>query len=602
LAQLTVQLRDFLGREAGSAGLLLGATVFALLWANSPWSASYERLWSTEIAVRIGDAELLMDLRHWVNDGLMVVFFLVIGLELRREVSVGELTDRRGLVVPTIAAVGGLVVPAALYLALNPSGPDANGWGVVIGTDTAFLFGVLALVGPTSPTQLRVFLLAITIIDDVLAVSVIGVVYSESIDVAALLLAIVCVVVLALLGRWGVWQAGIYLLVGTVLWVATLESGLHPTIAGMVAGLAIAARPPQRADVERAASLVRAFTQSPLPSVGRSAKLGLQRSVSVNERLQEDLHWLTTLVIVPVFALANAGVDLRGGVLGDALGSRLTWGVVVGLVVGKFVGVGGAALGAARLRLGRLPQGVGKGQVLGGAALSGIGFTVSLLIASLAFEVPVQRDRATVGVLLAGVLSALVGWAVFKAAAVFLGERSASLPMVLVRDVELGRDHILGRGDAPLTLVEYADFECPFCGRATGVVREVRERLGDRVRYVFRHLPLPDVHEHAEEAGSAVEAAGAQGKFWEMHDLLFKHQGQLQIEDLVGYAATLDLDVERFLRDLSDERHADRVREDVADAEASGARGTPTFFVNGRRHVGPWHAENLIEALMRSAD
>jgi protein-disulfide isomerase len=227
---------------------------------------------------------------------------------------------------------------------------------------------------------------------------------------------------------------------------------------------------------------------------------------------------------------------------------------------------------------------------------------VSLLIASLAFDAPVQRDRATVGVLLAGVLSALVGWAVFKAAAVYLGERSASLPMVLVRDVELGRDHILGREDAPLTLVEYADFECPFCGRATGVVREVRERLGDRVRYVFRHLPLPDVHEHAEEAGSAAEAAGAQGRFWEMHDLLFEHQGQLQLEDLVGYAATLALDVERFVRDLSDERHAVRVREDVADAEASGARGTPTFFVNGRRHVEPWHAENLIEALVRSGD
>jgi protein-disulfide isomerase len=381
------------------------------------------------------------------------------------------------------------------------------------------------------------------------------------------------------------------------MWVATLESGLHPTIAGMVAGLAIVARPPRRSDVERAASLFRAFRQSPLPSVGRSARLGLQRSVSVNERLQEDLHGLTALVIVPVFALANAGVDLGDGVLGASLRSSVTWGVVLGLVVGKTIGVGLVSLGAVRLGIGELPQGVGQGQILGGGALSGIGFTVSLLIVGLAFDSPVLRSQATVGVLLAGVLSGLLGWALFKAAAVFLGERTATRPMILARPVDVTRDHIFGPVDAPLTLVEYGDFECPFCGRVTGVVSEVRERLGDEVRYVFRNLPLPDVHEHAEQAANAAEAAAAQGQFWAMHDLLFQHQDQLETEDLLGYAARLGLDVEVFARDLSEGRHAARVREDVADAEASGARGTPTFFVNGRRHVGAWDAEHLLAAL-----
>ncbi|HEX2174418.1 MAG TPA: Na+/H+ antiporter NhaA, partial [Nocardioidaceae bacterium] len=330
------------------------------------------------------------------------------------------------------------------------------------------------------------------------------------------------------------------------------------------------------------------------------AKLGIARAISVNERLQTTLHPWTSFVVVPLFALANAGVDLRGGVLADAFGSPLTWGVVLGLVVGKLVGVGFGALGGVRLGMGGLPQGVGQGQVLGGAALSGIGFTVSLLIVGLAFETPELRDAATVGVLLAAVLSTAVGWLLFWAARVFRGERTAGLPRVLDRPVDVAHDHIRGRVDAPLTLVEYGDFECPFCARATGVGRELRLRFGDDLRYVFRHLPLPDVHPHAETAARAGEAAGAQGRFWEMHDVLFAHQDELELEDLVGYAGELGLDVEQFVRDLGAEEHAQRVRADVASAEASGARGTPTFFVGDRRHIGPHDAETLARALVAS--
>jgi Na+/H+ antiporter NhaA len=597
LAQLTGPLRSFLLTEAGSAGLLLGATVLALVWANSPWSDLYGSLWSTELAVRIGGAELRMDLRHWINDGLMAIFFFVVGLEVRREVSVGELTDRRRMIVPAAGALGGLLVPALLYLAVNRSGEAARGWGVVIGTDTAFLLGALALVGPSSSTQLRVFLLTMTIADDVLAVSIIGGVYSGSIHVGALALALACLAALALLGRLGVWHTSAYALVGTVLWLATLESGLHPSIAGMAAGLMIGAYPPRRAEVERAASLFRAFRQSPMPSMGRLARLGLERAVSVNERFQEALHPVTSFVIVPVFALANAGVDLRGGLLGEALRSPITWGVVLGLVVGKPVGIGLASLIAVRLGLGAVLQGVGPGQVLGGAALSGIGFTVSLLIVGLAFDTPEIRNQATVGVLLAAVLAVLSGWLTFWLAAVLHGERTASLPMVLDRPVDPHRDHIRGPTDAPLTLVEYGDFECPFCGTATGVIRELRERFGDELRYVFRHLPLTDVHARAELAAQAAEAASAQGRFWEMHDLLFQHQDQLEFEDLMGYAATLDLDVEQFTRALVDAHHAAPVREDAASAEASGARGTPTFFIGDQRHVGPFDTETLSRTL-----
>jgi Na+/H+ antiporter NhaA len=569
----------------------------ALAWANSPLSGAYESLWDTEASVRIGGGDITMDLRHWVNDGLMALFFFVVGLEVRRELSVGELTDRRRVVVPAVAAFGGMVVPALLYLALNPSGDDAQGWGIVIGTDTAFMLGALALVGPSCPTQLRVLLLTLTIIDDVVAVSVIGIVYSDAIDPVALAVAGAALAAFPLLGRAGAWRTSVYVALGLVLWVATFESGLHPTIAGMAAGLMIGAALPRREAVEHAASLFRAFRQSPLPSVGYSARRGLERAVSVNERIQTVLHPWTSYVIVPLFAFANAGVDLRGGLLGDALGSPVTWGVVLGLVGGKLIGVGAGALGTVRLGLGSLPQGVGIGQVWGGAALSGIGFTVSLLIAGLAFDDAGLREQATVGVLLAAVLATLAGWAGFSLAAALRGERTASLPTKLDPPVDPERDHIRGRVDAPLTLVEYGDFECPFCGRATGVLRELRERFGDEGRYVFRHLPLTDVHPHAQLAAEAAEAAGAQGRFWEMHDLLFEHQDELEPEDLMGYAADIGLDVEQFTRDLNTSRHAERVRDDVISAEAGGARGTPTFFVGEQRHVGAYDAETLARAL-----
>ena len=595
--QLSLPLRQFLATESGSAGVLLVAALVGLAWANSPWSGAYESLWATEAGLRVGDAALTMDLAHWVNDGLMALFFFVIGLEVRRELSVGELTDRRRLRLPLLAGVAGMAVPAAVYLALNPGGDAAAGWGIVIGTDTAFMLGALAVVGPRFATQLRIFLLTLTVIDDVVAVSVIGVVYSDHLEATWLALCCALLVALVLLDRFAGWRATPYVVLTVVLWFATVQSGLHSSIAGMLAGLCIAARSPDRDVVETAASRFRAFRQSPRVDVGRSARQSLARAISVNERLQSLLHPWISYAVVPVFALANAGVDLRGGVLGEALRSPVTWGVVLGLVLGKPLGVAGASLLGARLGFGRLPQGVRAGHVTGGGALSGIGFTVSLLIAGLAFDSAELQDQATVGVLLAAVLATLLGWLLFQAGRVLRGEGDADLPRTLAEPVDPGRDHLRGPADAPLTLVEYGDFECPFCARATGVARELREQLGDDLRYVFRHLPLHDVHEHAELAARASVAADRQGRFWDLHDLLFRHQDELELEDLVGYAGHLGLDVEQFVRDLDREDVHARVRADVASAEASGARGTPTFFVNGRRHVGPFDAATLADEL-----
>ncbi|HET6652380.1 MAG TPA: Na+/H+ antiporter NhaA [Nocardioides sp.] len=597
VAQLSTPLRQFLATESGSAGALLVAALLGLAWANSPWSGGYEALWATVASVQIGDAVLAMDLGHWVNDGLMALFFFVIGLEVRRELSVGELTDRRRVRLPLVAGAAGMVVPALVYLMVSPAGEAQNGWGIVIGTDTAFMLGALAVVGPRFSTQLRIFLLTLTVIDDIVAVLVIGVVYSDSLRLGWLVLALVSLAALPLLDRVEAWRASPYVVVILVLWLATVQAGLHSSIAGMLGGLLIAARAPRRESVEGAARRFRAFRQSPMVDLGRSASQSLARVISVNERLQSVLHPWTSYLIVPLFAFANAGVDLRNGVLADALASPVTWGVILGLTLGKPLGIMGSVLLGSRWGVGRLPQGVGLGHVTGGAALSGIGFTVALLITGLAFDDPELRDQATVGVLLSAVLATALGWAAFVAGKLFRDEGDADLPRTLDRPVDPAVDHIRGRVDAPLTLVEYGDFECPFCARATGVTRELRERFGDELRYVFRHLPLPDVHAQAELAGRAALAADRQQRFWDMHDVLFAHQDELELEDLIGYAAELGLDVERFVRDLDEDEIQARIRADVASAEASGARGTPTFFVNGRRHVGPYDASTLAREL-----
>lgn len=597
VAQVSQPLRRYLGTEAAGAALLLAAAVLALAWANSQWSHVYEALLATPLAVAIGEDGLSMDLHHWVNDGLMTVFFFVIGLEVRRELALGELTDRRRVVLPAFAGVGGMLVPAALYLAVTWGTEASAGWGVVIGTDTAFLLGALAVVGPRLSTQLRLFLLTMSVADDILAVSVIGVAYSDDLHVPSLVVAAAALVALVVLGRAGVWQASPYVAVVGVLWLATLRSGLHASLAGMLSGLLVPALAARRDLVEDAARAATAFRQSPLPSVGRTAQRGIVRAVSVNERLQEVLHPWTAYAVVPLFALANAGVDLRDGVLADALRSPVTWGVVLGLVVGKLLGIGLGAWLAVRSGLGRLPQGVGPGQVAGGAALSGIGFTVSLLIAELAFGGSELRSEATVGVLLAAVLATAVGAIVFRLAAVLHDERTAELPRTLAQPVDPARDHVWGRPDAPLTVVEYLDYECPFCAKVTGVAQELAARFGDDLRYVVRHLPLPDVHPRAELAAHAAEAAGLQGRFFEMTAALFRNQDRLELEHLVRYAEDLGLDVDRFLADLTDDAVAARVREDVAGAEASGARTTPTFFLNGVRHVGPYDAASLTGRL-----
>jgi Na+/H+ antiporter NhaA len=601
---LAAPVRAFLNTETSSALILLAATVAALAWANIDGDG-YTSTWATELSIRVGSHGVSEDLLHWVNDGLMVVFFFVVGLEARREFDLGELRERRRITLPLFAAIGGMALPVAIYLAINAGDGGTGGWGAAMSTDTAFALGALALVGPREAQRLRVFILSLVVADDLVALVVIALVYSQHVDVGSLAIAAGLFVALLVARRLNVGRPPLYL-IGAAMWVALHDSGVHPAVAGLAVGLSTAAYPAARDELENATSLVRLFREQPTAELARSAREGVESAVSPNERMQLALHPWTSYVVVPLFALANAGIPLNGDVLSRALHSPVTIGIVVAYVIGKPLGILASAWLITTLRPGwrRLPA--GWTVLAGGSATAGIGFTVSLLIASLAFSGE-RLEEAKLGVIACAVFATLLAWLLFNGLRL-LSEQGRARQLVgtsediidLQASVDPERDHIRGSGDAPVTLVEYGDFECPYCGQAEPVVRELLNELGEDVRFVFRHLPLTDVHPHGQQAAEASEAAAAQGRFWEMHDLLLANQDALEIKDLVRYAEQIGLDVERFRDELRRRVHAPRVAEDVADADASQVTGTPTFFVDGRRHHGAYDVATL-EAAIRAA-
>jgi Na+/H+ antiporter NhaA len=603
---LAAPVRDFLTTETGGAAVLLGAVIVALAWANSPWSSSYESFWTTTLSIQLGHMEIAEDLRHWVSEGLMTFFFLVIGLEAKRELDMGELRERRRIAIPIVAAAGGALVPILIYLAFNAGGPGAHGWGAAMSTDTAFALGVLALVAPGG-TRLRVSLLAFSVVDDLVALLVIATAYTRHISVVPLAVAAVLFGVLFVLRFAPVaWRRQAAVLVGVAVWVALFKSGIDPVIAGLVVGLVTSAYPPARTDLEQVTALTRSFREQPTPELARSAQLSVSSAISPNDRLQYRLHPWTSFVIVPLFALANAGIHVDGKLLADAVSSPVTLGILFGYVLGKPLGILTATWLASRSWLGGLRLALIWPSRVGLGAVAGIGFTVSLLISGLAFQGQ-QLDEAKLGVLSAAVSASLLGWAVFRVVArlpsrvlarQLAGTRGEILD--LSDDVDPERDHVRGSDDAPVTLVEYGDYECPYCGQAEVVIRDLLVSFGDDVRYVWRHLPLNDVHQHAQMAAEAAEAAAAQGAFWGMHDKLLDHQDELTAPDLTRYAQELGLDVDRLGEELRRHEHAARVADDVATADESSVAGTPTFFINGRRHQGAYDIDTLTAAVRKA--
>jgi len=598
---LQTPLRQFLRTETGSAAVLLAATIGALVWTNLD-ASSYDTLWQTEISLRLGGFGMSQDLHGWVNTGLMTFFFLVIGLEARREFDMGELRERRRFAIPLVAGLGGMAVPVAIFLAVNAGRPSASGWGTAMSTDTAFALGMLALVGPKSADRLRSYLLTFAVVDDLAAIVVIALVYSHHIDVRALLTGLAALAAVFLARAGGVRQGVLYTGLGVVAWMAFFKSGVDPAVTGLVIGLATPAYPAARSDLEQAITRVRRFREQPTPEAARAASISLTASISPNERLQNTFHPWASYVIVPLFALGNAGLVITGAFLARAFTSPITIGIFAGYVAGKPIGTAGGAWLVTKLSRGRLRLPAGWAAVTGAGTIAGVGVTVSLLIASLAFHGE-QLDQAKAGVLAAALAAALLTWVVFQLTSLLpkparlralLG--TATVIIDLAAPVDPRRDHIRGPKGAPVTVVEYGDFECPFCGRAEPSVRELLADFGD-VRYVWRHLPLTDVHPHAQLAAEAAEAAAAQDTFWEMHDTLLRHQDALQPADLIRYATELRLDTERFVRDLRDHAYASRVAEDVDTADLGSVSGTPTFFVNGQRHYGAYDIDSLKQAV-----
>jgi len=599
---LAAPIRGYLSAEIGGAVVLAIAALAALLWANVD-EASYDSVWGTQLTIALGDHELGTDLRGWVNEGLMTLFFLVVGLEAKRELDLGELRERSRLAIPVVSALGGMAVAAGLFLLINAGGDGASGWGVAISTDTALALGALALVTRGRAIRVRVFLLTMVVIDDLVALVVIAVAYTEELSWPALFVAVGLFGVLLAL-RWaGSWRGPLAVIAGFGLWFALFESGVDAVIAGLAVGLVTSAYPPERGDLERSTELARSFREQPTPELAYSARASLVSAISPNERLQYRLHPWTSRVIVPLFALANAGIVIDSALLSDAMRSPVTIGIVVAYVVGKPLGILGAAWLATRPKLGGSPLTITFPALLGGAASAGIGFTVSLLVATLAFE-GALLDEAKVGILVTAVLSPCVAWAAFQVMMRLPDEmrarqlgRTADVLSDLTDDVDPERDHIRGNPDAPVTLIEYGDFECPYCADAAPIIAKMLDRLGDDLRYVFRHLPLADVHPSAQLAAEAAEAAAAQGAFWEMHDHLLAHQDALSPMDLLRHANDLGLDLSRFEEDLRRRRFAARIAEDVQSADASGVTGTPTFFVNGRRHQGVYDVDTLTQSV-----
>jgi len=596
-------LRTFMRTETGSASVLAGATVAALIWANISISA-YNSFWATRMYVSIGSGHfsISMNLHEFVNSGLMAFFFLVVGLEARREFDMGELRVRSRITLPLLAGLGGMLVPICIYLAVNAGRSTAHGWGMAMSTDTAFALGALALVGRGLPDRVRTYLLTFSVVDDLAGIAVIAIAYSGSIQAWALVAGIGFLALVLLIRARGVRAGPPYLLLGAAAWVAFFKSGVDPVVAGLVLGLLSYAYPASRASLEEASGAFRMFREQPTAEFAQAARDVVRTAISPNERLEQIYHPWTSYLIVPLFALANAGIVLSGGFLARAYTSPVTLGILFGYLIGKPVGTAGVAWLVSRLTRGRVTPPVGWGAVAGVGVVAGIGFTVSLLIASLALSGETLAE-AKLGILSAALCASALTWLVFHVIRslphrlklrALLGTSEVITDLMVPVDPD--RDHIRGPEKSMVTVVEYGDFECPYCGQAEPAVRELLREFVD-VRYVWRHLPLTDVHPRAQLAAEAAEAAALQEAFWEMHDLLFEHQDTLTMRDLISYARSLGLDMDRFTADLRTHAGADRVASDVDSADLSSVSGTPTFFVNGIRHYGAYDIATLSTAV-----
>jgi NhaA family Na+:H+ antiporter len=426
----------FSASAAGGIALLI-CTFIALVWANSPWAASYHHLWETPFTIGGPGFGLTLSVHHWVNDGLMAIFFFLVGLEIKREILVGELATLRTAALPVAAAAGGMIGPALLYASVNAGGPGAHGWGIPMATDIAFALGILALLGDRVPSGLRVFLAALAIADDLGAVLVIALFYTSELDWNALALSGVVLAILFACNRAGARRPITYAALGVLLWFFMLASGIHSTIAGVLLALAVPARTriSEEEFLAKAEASLASFRAADEPGTSVLSNRGHQEALQALEsaadaaqsplqRMEHGLHFVVAFLIMPLFALANAGVDLRGN-LSAAMESPIALGIVLGLFFGKPIGITLASYLAVRSGA-TLPTGVTWLHVHGASWLGGIGFTMSLFVASLAFAAPEMLDVAKIGVFAASVAAGVLGFALLRTTSRESGQESGN--------------------------------------------------------------------------------------------------------------------------------------------------------------------------------
>lgn len=424
LHQLLSPFQSFLQQEASSGLILLVCTLLALIWANSPWGHGYVDLWENRFSIGTESTNLSLPLIDWINDGLMAIFFFVVGLEIKREVLVGELASVRRAALPIVAAIGGMVAPALLYSFFNMGGEGVQGWGIPMATDIAFAVGILALLGRHAPLPLKIFLTALAIVDDMGAVLVIAIFYSHGLVWSNLLFAAVILLILIVLNRAGVRHPLPYLLLGGVLWLAIFGSGIHATIAGVLLAMTIPAKErlntPRFVEQARVAigELQRAViadenTADVRQTALQSLEDACEGAESPLQRMEHALHPWVAFLIMPLFALANAGVRLESSVI-TVFSNPISWGVITGLVIGKQIGITGFAWLAVKSGIAALPKGISWRQIYGAGWLGGIGFTMSLFIASLAFGGASALSVAKFSILIASLLAGIGGWYILR--------------------------------------------------------------------------------------------------------------------------------------------------------------------------------------------
>ncbi len=421
-------INDFLHKEASGGILLIIFTVVALIWANSPWSDSYHNLWNTYISINTGDLSLKLSFLHWINDGLMVIFFFVVGLEIKRELLVGELSSVKKASLPVAGAIGGMLVPALFYVFFTSGTEAVSGWGIPMATDIAFVVGILAILGSRVPLGLKVFVVSLAIADDIGAVLVIAIFYTSQISISALLAAAVILVLLGIVNKLGVKSLIIYSTLGLLLWLAVLQSGIHATIAGVLLAFTIPvkARINTKRFSEKTKDLLDKFNsagehgENVLTNENRQTDVmaieeNCKKILTPLQRFEHGLHPWSSFLIIPLFALANAGVTLTGMDLGAALTSSVSVGIIAGLFLGKQFGIFAFAWLAVKIKLASLPEGVSWRKIYGGGILAGIGFTMSLFIAGLAFTDDSLLNLAKIGILTASLIAGVVGYLFLKA-------------------------------------------------------------------------------------------------------------------------------------------------------------------------------------------